>query len=75
MNIAIEFAKWLCTPECAYVPTGRRDEWIDSTKKRIEIYLNSTELVNLFLFKYGNDRVYMQLSVDLWVEKLHIHVC
>lgn len=47
--LAIEFAEWIGSENCDYIPTGVLNEWINSAVKGMQIYITSKELFELFL--------------------------
>lgn len=54
-NLAIEFAQWIATEQCAYAPIGDdRDEWVDLSVSGIIVIINSTELFEKFIEQRKN---------------------
>jgi len=49
-DISIEFAEWVATSECPFVPSfNNQNEWTDVTKRGIMIVLSSGEIFQEFL--------------------------
>ena len=47
--LAAEFAEWIGSENCDYIPSGVLNEWINSAVKGMQIYITSKELFELFL--------------------------
>ena len=48
-NLSIEFAEWIGTEKCEYIPTGAKNQWINAAVTGIQVYIDSRELFELFL--------------------------